>query len=74
MNMKIALAAAVVALPLVSFGGPAGAATVHNLQTSAHTSNAYDDGETAYMKQMRAYHAPFWQYQPGPGYRQSYGQ
>lgn len=61
-KMKIALAAAVLTLPLVSFGGSAGAATAHNSQSGANTSNPTDTAATAYMKQVRVYNAPQVQY------------
>ena len=52
---KIALAAAVLTLPLMAFAGTAGAATTHNLQSGTRTSNAYDSIATAYTKQVGGY-------------------
>ncbi len=52
---KIALAAAVLTLPLLSFVGTADAAATHNLQSGTRTSNAYDSIATAYTKQVGGY-------------------
>ena len=41
---KIAIAAIAMSLPLFVFAGPVGAATAHNSQTSADTSNPNDPG------------------------------
>lgn len=60
---RIALAAVALALPLASAAGSADAASAHNLQSGAHTSNAADTARTAYLKQIGAYHEPDWQYQ-----------
>lgn len=62
-KMNIALAAAALSLPVLSFVGSAEAASAHNIQTGAHTSNAYDDAASAYEKQVRANHAPAALYQ-----------
>ena len=68
---KIALATAVLTLPLLSFAGTAGAATTHNLQSGTRTSNAYDSVATAYTKQVGGYQVRDGQYrQPTDVYGQ----
>lgn len=58
-TMKLVLSVAALSAPLAVLSLPAVAATAHNLQTGAHTSNAADTAETAYMKQVQANHAPY---------------
>ena len=58
-HVKVALAAALVIAPIATFSLPALAATAHNIQTGAGTSNAADTAATAYMKQVQANHAPY---------------
>ena len=64
---KIALAAAVLTLPLLSFVGTADAATTHNLQSGTRTSNAYDSIATAYTKQVGGYQEGAVQYRRAAG-------
>jgi hypothetical protein len=59
---KIALAAAVLTLPLMSFAGAADAAATHNLQSGTRTSNAYDSIATAYANQVGGYQESAVQY------------
>ena len=66
-KINFILLPAAIVVSLAAAGGPALAESAHNAQTAAHTSNAYDDAATAYMKQVRANHAPTPQYQPAYG-------
>ncbi len=64
---KIALAAAVLTLPLTAFAGSASAAATHNLQSGTRTSNAYDSIATAYTKQVGGYQEREMQYRQPTG-------
>ena len=65
-TVKVALAAAVLIAPIATFSLPALAASAHNIQTGADTSNAADTAATAYMKQVQANHAPYYTQAPRP--------
>ena len=58
-TIKLVFSVAALCVPLAALSVPAVAATAHNLQTGAHTSNAADTAETAYLKQVQANHAPY---------------
>ena len=59
-KLKVIVTIAALTCPILGFGLPAMAATAHNLQTGAHTSNVYDDAQSAAVKQQKQEEQSFW--------------